>query len=93
MSYRKNDSQTHVARTIAVTLYLILFALFAALLVRNAEAKTVSYGSAVEQVRIKHGGPTIFRFPKAVQTITGASRLQIKPANDADPSYTVLGGL
>jgi hypothetical protein len=90
MNLRMNENQTHLARTAAVTLYLILFALFAALLVRNAEAKTVSYGSALEQVRIKHGGPTIFRFPKAVQTITGASRLQIKPANDADPSYTVL---
>jgi hypothetical protein len=44
----------------------------------------------VEQVRIKHGGPTIFRFAKAVQTITGSSRLEIKPANAADPSYTVL---
>jgi hypothetical protein len=90
MNFRMNENQTHLARTAAVTLYLILFALFAVLLVRNAEAKTVSYGSAIEQVRIKHGGPTIFRFPKAVQTITGASRLQIKPANDADPSYTVL---
>ena len=90
MNFRMNENQTNFARTVAVTLYLVLFALFAALLVRNAEAKTVTYGSAVEQVRIKHGGPSIFRFPKAVQTITGASRLQIKPANDADPSYTVL---
>jgi len=85
-----NERQSHLARTVAVTLYLVLFAIFALFLVRNAEAKVVSYGSATEQVRIKHGGPTIFRFPKAVQTITGASRLQIKPANDADPSYTVL---
>lgn len=90
MSLRMNERQSHLARTVAVTLYLVLFAIFAILLVRNAEAKVVSYGSAIEQVRIKHGGPTIFRFPKAVQTITGASRLQIKPANDADPSYTVL---
>ena len=90
MSLRMNERQSHLARTVAVTLYLVLFAIFALFLVRNAEAKVVSYGSATEQVRIKHGGPTIFRFPKAVQTITGASRLQIKPANDADPSYTVL---
>ena len=72
----------------------LLYALFVLLvlkaLVSRAEAKVVYYGSGAEQVRIKHGGPTIFRFPKAVQTITGASRLQIKPANDADPSYTVL---
>jgi len=56
----------------------------------EAIAKAVYYGSMPEQIRIKHGGSTIFRFPKAVQTITGAGRLTIKPANDADPSYTTL---
>lgn len=56
----------------------------------QAEAKVIVYGSQVEEIRIKHGTPTIFRFPKAVQTITGAGRLQIKPANASDPSYTVL---
>lgn len=56
----------------------------------EALAKAVYYGSTAEQVRIRHGGSTIFRFPKAVQTITGAGRLAIKPANDADPTYTVL---
>ena len=56
----------------------------------EAIAKAVFYGSAPEQVRIRHGSSTIFRFPKAVQTITGAGRLSIKPANDADPTYTVL---
>lgn len=56
----------------------------------EAFAKAVYYGSMPEQVRVKHGGSTIFRFPKAVQTITGAGRLTIKPANDADPSYTTL---
>ena len=56
----------------------------------EALAKAVYYGSMPEQVRIKHGGPTIFRFPKAVQTITGAGRLTIKPANEADPSYMTL---
>src|SRR5579872_188725 len=56
----------------------------------EAIAKAVYYGSMPEQIRIKHGGSTIFRFPKAVQTITGAGRLTIKPANDADPTYTVL---
>lgn len=90
MNIRMNEKQNHLVRTVAITLYLIVFAIFAVFLVRHAEAKVVSYGSAIEQIRIKHGGPTIFRFPKAVQTITGASRLQIKPANDADPSYTVL---
>lgn len=56
----------------------------------EAIAKAIFYGSTAEQVKIKHGGSTIFRFPKAVQTITGAGRLSIKPANDADPTYTVL---
>lgn len=60
------------------------------LLVGRAEAKTVVYGSSTEQVRIKYGVPTIFRFQKAVQTITGAGRLQIEPANKVDPSYKVL---
>ena len=53
-------------------------------------AKTVNYGSMPEQVRIAYPGPTILRFVKEVQTITGASRLKIKPANPADPSYKVL---
>lgn len=56
----------------------------------EAIAKAVYYGSTAEQVKIRHGNSTIFRFPKAVQTITGAGRLSIKPANDADPTYTVL---
>ncbi|MGE3263094.1 MAG: hypothetical protein AB7K68_15035 [Bacteriovoracia bacterium] len=56
----------------------------------EAVAKAVFYGSTAEQVRIRHGSSTIFRFQKAVQTITGAGRLTIKPANDADPTYTVL---
>lgn len=58
--------------------------------VGRAEAKTVVYGSGTEQVRIKYGVPTIFRFQKAVQTITGAGRLQVEPANKVDPSYKVL---
>jgi len=71
-------------------LYALALVLLSALLASRAEAKTVVFGSTVEQVRIKHGGATVFRFQKAVQTITGASRLQIEPANKADPSYTLL---
>lgn len=56
----------------------------------EAMAKAVFYGTTAEQVKIRHGSSTIFRFPKSVQTITGAGRLSIKPANDADPSYMVL---
>jgi hypothetical protein len=73
-----------------VLLYALFFFLIFKFLTPQAEAKTVVFGSGMELVRIKHGGPTIFRFPKAVQTITGASRFEIKPANAADPGYTVL---
>ncbi len=79
-----------VAFKIAFGTYLVGILLLVFLLVSRAEAKVVVYGTGAEQVRIKHGGPTIFRFPKAVQTISGASKLQIKPANASDPSYTDL---
>ncbi|MBX3032907.1 MAG: type-F conjugative transfer system secretin TraK [Bdellovibrionaceae bacterium] len=71
-------------------LYFVLFLVLTAMLASRAEAKTVVYGTSTEQVRIKYGVPTIFRFQKAVQTITGAGRLQIEPANKVDPSYKVL---
>ena len=75
----------------AHTLLYAVFVLFLVkFLVSHAEAKTVGYGTSTELVKIKYGDHTIFRFAKAVQTITGASRLDIKPANAADPSYTVL---
>lgn len=82
-------------KTAKEKLFLVVYTIFMTaffmyLFVRVAEAKTISFGTSAELVRIKHGGPTVFRFPKAVQTITGASKLQIKPANDADPSYMVL---
>lgn len=75
---------------IAAIFYLISVLVLGLLIVTKAEAKVVAYGTQVEQIRIKYGGPTIFRFSKAVQTITGASRLQISPANDRDPTYTDL---
>lgn len=75
---------------LGLCLYAFALVLLSSLLASRAEAKTVVFGSTVEQVRIKHGGATVFRFQKAVQTITGASRLQIEPANKADPSYTLL---
>lgn len=78
------------ATVVTLGLYVLLLLFMLTLLAGQAQAKTVYYGSAAEQIRIKHGGPTIFRFVKAVQTITGASRLEIKPANSADPSYQVL---
>lgn len=73
-----------------VLLCLLLTVCMCLLALSKAEAKTVGYGSEVLQVRIKYGPPTVFRFPKAVQTVTGANHLEVKPANAADPSYTVL---
>ena len=87
----KNNYLESIKNKIAVTGYTIcLVLLFLHLLLSVANAKTVSYGSSTEVIKIKHGGPTVFRFTKAVQTITGAARLQIKPANEVDPSYMVL---
>lgn len=84
-----------VLRKLMVVAALILYfgfvvVLLGLLLTGRAEAKTVAYGSGTEQIRIKYGVPTIFRFQKAVQTITGAGRLQVEPANKVDPSYKVL---
>lgn len=77
--------------TAGLALYLgFAIVLVGLLIAGRAEAKAVAYGSGAEQVRIKYGVPTIFRFQKAVQTITGAGRLQIEPANKVDPSYKVL---
>ncbi len=76
---------------VALGLYVILFLVLGFLLItQKAEAKVIVYGNTAEQIRIVYGGPTIFRFQKAVQTITGAGRFSIKPANANDPSYTVL---
>ncbi|MBX2996122.1 MAG: hypothetical protein KF681_14950 [Bdellovibrionaceae bacterium] len=76
--------------TLSIGLYFIFVVFFALLLSSRAEAKTVIYGSGMEQVRIKYGAPTVFRFQKAVQTITGAGRLQVEPANKLDPNYKIL---
>ncbi len=75
---------------LAAIAYFFLALIFMAILAEKANAKTVVYGTTSEQIRIKYGMPTIFRFQNAVQTITGASRLQVEPANKADPSYKVL---
>lgn len=89
--YQKiKDFLAKAALITGLLFYFGFVVLLMLLTVRKAEAKVVVYGNQVEEIRIKHGTPTIFRFPKAVQTITGAGRLQIKPANDSDPSYTVL---
>lgn len=84
------DILAKIALVAGLLFYFGFVVLLMLLTFERAEAKVIVYGSQVEEIRIKHGSPTIFRFPKAVQTITGAGRLQIKPANDSDPSYTVL---
>lgn len=90
MSVRMNLVPSVKATLVTLGLYVMLLLFLLTLLAGQAQAKTIYYGSAAEQVRVSHGGPTIFRFVKAVQTITNASRFQIKPANAADPSYQVL---
>jgi hypothetical protein len=75
---------------LSLGLYFTFVVFFALLLSSRAEAKTVVYGSGTEQIRIKYGAPTVFRFQKAVQTITGAGRLQVEPANKLDPNYKIL---
>ncbi len=75
---------------IFMALYFMLILTLAMMLVSHAEAKIVSYGSGVEQIRLEYGSPKIFRFTKPVQTITGASRFEINPANDKDATYTDL---
>lgn len=77
-----------LAFNLLLGLYLLFVASIVLLLVNRAEAKTVAYGSVSEQVRIVYGAPTVFRFQKAVQTITGASRLQIEPMSKGD--YTSM---
>jgi len=67
----------------------ILFALLlAAFLPLRLDAKTIVYDLTAVSVRIVYGTPTIFRFQKAVQTITGAGRLEVGPTNKGD--YTSL---
>ena len=75
---------------IGLGIYVAVILVLVVLLATHAEAKVIVYGGGTEQIRIKYGGPTIFRFQKAVQTISGASKLKIKPANASDPTYTDL---
>lgn len=85
-----NENFKGIAHKISFFLLVVVYFCFClilmGLIVNRAEAKTVIYGSTAEQVRIIYGTPTIFRFEKAVQTVTGASRLQIEPTNKGDYS-------
>ena len=88
MSFRRMNRWSSVV--VAIMTYVIAAIVVAVCFVKRAQAKEIYFDSGLQQVRIKPGGPTIFRFPKAVQTITGAGRFQIEPANKSDPSYQVL---
>ena len=86
MSIRLNKSMNIQIQKLAVMIYSIGILFLLSLLVCHAQAKTIVYGASVETVKIKYGQSTVFRFSKPVQTITGAGRLQIKPANKLNPS-------
>lgn len=90
MSIRLIKPMNTKMHLLGVLLYSLVFLFILSLLVQQANAKTIVYGTSTETVRIKYGESTIFRFQKAVQTITGAGRLQIKPANKVNPSYEEL---
>ena len=56
----------------------------------TSQAKLIHYSKSTETVRVAYGGPTIFRFPSEVRTISQSSIFDIKPANTDDPDYSVL---
>lgn len=80
------DLFQRIVVTLLIGIYCCFFLLLVGLIASRAEAKTVVYGSTAEQVRIIYGTPTVFRFEKAVQTVTGAGRLQVEPTNKGDYS-------
>lgn len=88
LNHSLKTGATKILFNTALGFYLLFVAALVLLLVNRAQAKTVAYGSTSEQVRIVYGTPTVFRFEKAVQTITGAGRLQVEPTNKGD--YTSL---
>lgn len=78
-------------RHCGVELILMSVALAVLLLFANtAKASSVKIGRDKATVKVLSSDVTVFRFPKAVQTISGAQRLEIKPANPTDPDYAAL---
>ena len=55
-----------------------------------AQARTIYFGSETEVVPLVYGGPTVFRFPGEIRTISQAQRFQIAPANGDSPNYALL---
>lgn len=72
--------------------FILMMVVLAALLlfVNTAKASTIKIGRDKAIVKVLSSDVTVFRFPKAVQTISGAQRLEIKPANPTDPDYAAL---
>ncbi|MGK5086904.1 hypothetical protein WDW86_05050 [Bdellovibrionota bacterium FG-2] len=56
----------------------------------KAIAKTIYYGSETEVVSLVAGGPTLFRFPSEVKTISQSKRFTIAPATHDQPNYALL---
>jgi len=56
----------------------------------DAQAKGIYFGTETEVVTLVYGGPTLFRFPGEVRTISQANRFEIAPANGDQPNYALL---
>lgn len=55
-----------------------------------ADARIIYFGNETEQVTVAYGGPTIFRFPEDVKTISQARSFTVVPANSENPNYSLL---
>ena len=55
-----------------------------------AQARTIYFGSETEAVPLVYGGPTLFRFPGEIRTVSQAQPFQITPANGDSPNYALL---
>ena len=56
----------------------------------SAQARTIYFGSETEVVPLVYGGPTIFRFPGEIRTVSQAQPFHITPANGDSPNYALL---
>ncbi len=80
------------AREVLNHIVLILVGIYIgwAMFSGTCEARTIYYGSEVENVTVEFGGDTIFRFNGPVKTITRAPKFQIEPSDEKNPDYAVL---
>ena len=54
------------------------------------QARTIYFGTETEVVPLVYPGPSIFRFPGEVRTISQAQPFQIVPADKESPNYALL---